>query len=206
MLIFSYHAVKGSVFMDLLLCVGIGIGAIFSGHNAVIQLFAVLAAGSAPYIVMMKTGGIAKWEQYQLSMPIKRKHLATILYLNVLIAALMMLPIIGAVWGVGFIFNAVTVETIVQGLGGISFIYGSVLLMAALLYTLGCTRLGGQNESGLFIVCIVIAVAAVYAISVAGHAIGLTSGIISLLIIAITGLAFVAALFITKAMYAKMDF
>jgi len=206
MLTYTYHSVGESVIFDLLLCLGLGIGSLILGIETAIQTVVILTAGSAPYIILTKSGGIAKWEQYQLTMPIKRTHLAMILYLNVFIAALLMIPIIGTIWGIGLIFNQITCDTIIQGIPGLSFIYGIVLLLTALLYPLGCTKIGSRNEELLFWVCIIMAFAIVYAISAAGHAMGLTGGVRSLLIIAITGIAFIVSMFIVSNVYAKIDF
>ena len=206
MLVFSFHSVGGSIIYDLLLCLGLGILALFLGTNAMIQTFVMLTAGSAPFIVLMKGEGTAGWEQYQLAMPIERKNLAGGLYLIVFIATLLMIPIIVIIWGLGLVFNIVTFYEIAQGLPGLSFVYGLVFWLTALVYPLACTKFGGKNESALMFTCLIAALAIVIGISTLGRVMGLTSGAISFLVIVISGTAFVVSLFITRGIYARMDF
>jgi len=206
LLTFNYYSVRGSVGLDLLICLAIGVAAQILGHSGAMHLFVALVVTSAPFVVMVKGEGTAKWEQYQIAMPVTRKDLATSLYLNVFVAAVLGIPIIGFVWGLGFIFNETTFTlSIIQGINA-SFLYGFVLLTTALLYPLICTNFGKRKEATMMLICCVVAFAIVSAMSGAGNLIGLTSGVISLLIIAITGMAFIISLFITRAIYSKMNF
>jgi len=209
MLVFSYYSVGKSVIRNLLMWLVIGIIAViisqYLGTIPLLQLF-MSVAGAAPLIVLMQSGGTAKWEQYQLAMPIKRKNLATILYLNVFMAMLMTIPVIAVFFGVGFIFSEVTPATITQSLTNASFIYGYVFLLTAIVYPLACTRFGAQNETGLMYTCMVLTGAILIAMTVAVGRMGLTSGTRALLVISIAGVAFVVGLFITKAIYSKIDF
>jgi len=208
LLIYSFYSMGGSLAIVLSLSLLIGIVALISGNNLLMQAFTLTVFGAAPYVVLTKSGGTAKWERFQLAMPIKRKNLATSLYLNVLIALILELPVAAIVVGAGFIFNEGMADLLRYG--GFAnfafFVYGIALLFAALLYPLACTKLGGRNEQGLFFVCMVGAGAIVGAIAVVGSTLGLSDGTTSFLIVAVAGGAFIASYFITRMIYAKIDF
>jgi len=207
LLTFSFYSVMGSLIFVILYVLLIGVVAQITELDFVVQIFLFNATCAVPYIVIQKSEGTPKWEPYLLAMPIKRKNLATILYLNVFIASLFAIPIIGVVWGVGFIFNEVVMATILYGgFMTIAFAYGSMLLFAALIYPIGSTKLGQRNIQGLFFGCLIAAIVINVAILFGGRWLGLSNIIITSLCIAIAGAAFVVSLLITKAMYARADF
>jgi len=208
LLIFSFHSASVSLALVLLLSLIKGIVAIgLLEHFFIMSSFHYLAAGAAPYVMLMKSEGTAKWEQYQLAMPVKRKNLATILYLNVLAASLLVIPIIGVVWGVGFLFNQAAMHEIIQtGLINITFSLSFILLMTALLYPLASTKLGQFSEQGLFFIGMVFSGAILGALAGIGNALGYSWGVISLFVIIISVIAFIVSLCITRKQYAKIDF
>jgi len=210
LLTYSFHSISGSLILIQLfaLLAGLtGIAAKIGGLDIILHSFPWMAVGAAPYILVSKSGSIEKWERYQLTMPIKRKDLATMLYLNVFLSLHLAFPVVGVVWGIGFIFQQASLYTLIHGwFPSIAYAYGTILLFTALIYPIGSTKLGGRSKDGLFFVCLVIAVAIVTPMTIAGRAMGLSNVVISVLVIAITGVAFVIGLLITRAMYAKMDF
>jgi len=207
LLTFSYHSIIGSLILSISSALFMGIAAEIFENNIFVMFFLFSATIAAPYLVIQKSEGTPKWEPYLLAMPLKRKNLAAILYLNVFIASLFAIPVLGVMWGVGFIFNGFVTEAILAG-GYVSIAvgYGAVLLMAALIYPIGSTKFGARNMQGLFFGCMIAALAINISILFGGQWLGLSSIVISLLSIGISGVAFVVSLFITKAMYAKIDF
>jgi len=204
---YSFHSASGSLALTIVFALMVGIIAQITEIEIVLQLFPMYAIGSVPYIVMSKSGGIAKWEQYLLATPIKRKNLVTSLYLNVFIALLLAIPILGIVWSVGSIVNNKTLEFILLGnLSSISLVASIVLLMAALLYPIGSTKIGGRSEQAIFIICLIIATAIVAGFFMIGNNHGLSDGFLSLTSVSATGTAFIVSMFITRALYAKIDF
>jgi|GEM_PF-1667804 len=210
LLIYSFQSVRGSLIFILLLSIFIGAVGLVSGFSPLLNAFPFLAGGGVPYAILAKRyEDTSKWEQYQISMPIKRKTLATSLFLSVFISALLGVPILGAFWGIGSIFNSIgrAEFNLYGGLGSIALTYGFVLLFAALFYPMLCTSLGKRNKQGLFLACMLIATAIVTTIFITVDiATSLTFSGILLLMIAITGLAFIISLLITREIYAKMDF
>jgi len=207
LLTFTFHSAAGSLTLVLAATLLIGIVAQLTESAIAVQIFPFLAAGAAPYTVLTKGEGTAKWEAFQLTMPVERKHLAMALYSAVFITSLLWIPIIGVVWGVGLIFNDVVVESIFYGgYISIAYVYGTALLTAAIIYPLACTKLGQRSEAGLMLISMIAAVAILGGIAWLGYPLGLANSIVSLLIIAISGVAFIVSLFVTRAIYAKIDF
>jgi len=207
LLTFSFHSLSGSLALIIFISLLIGSAAQVWGNAIALQLFPLMGAGAIPYTVLVKSGDATKWDKYLISMPITRKSLATAPYLNVFIALLLGIPIIGIVWGIGIIWGDMALDSALQFIFiDNTFVCGVILLIAALLYPLGCTKLGQRSEQGLFITCTVISSATVAAISGTLNGIGLTSGVTLLLILTITGIAFITSLFITQKMCAKADF
>jgi len=207
LLTFTFHAASSSLMLVLPLILLVGVVAQITEIALAVQLFPFMAVGAAPYIVLMKSEGTAKWEPYQIAMPVKRKHMVTALFSAIFISSLMWIPIIGAVWGVGLIFSDVVVESIFYGgYISIAYVYGTALLTAAIIYPLACTKLGQRSEAGLMLISMIAAVAILGGIAWLGYPLGLANSIVSLLIIAISGVAFIVSLFVTRAIYAKIDF
>jgi len=209
LLTYSLHSASGSLALVLLVSLLVGIVALISGHELpLLQLFPLLGAGAAPYVVLMNSEGTPKWESYQIAMPIKRKDVASALYLNVFIASLLGIPIIGIVWAVGFVLNENMLAMILNsgGLSGVAFVYGVVFFTTTFLYPLGCTRFGQRSTQGLFLLSVMAATAATLGLSFIGNKIELSDAVLSLMIVGLAGIAFVISLFITRAIYAKIDF
>ena len=207
LLAYSFNSVIGSLMIVVLYALLLGVLAEITEAYFVAQLFLLNAVSAVPYIVIQKSEGTPKWESYLLAMPIKRKDLATILYLNVFIASLFAIPIMGLVWGAGFVFDGTVMEVFLDGgFTTVALAYGSVLLLATLLYPIASTEFGNRNVQVIFFGCIFISIGISLGIFFGGRWLGLSDVVASLLTIAISVVAFVVSLFITRAMYSKMDF
>jgi len=209
MLKFAYYALSASVVLTLLLAFVYGLMALFMKDVFMVNVttFLFLAIGGMPYVVLIKAGSADKWEQYQLSTPISRGHLAAFWYIKVLIATLLGVPIIAVIWGVGAIVNDFTVYTFVhEWLSPIAYAFGVILIFTALLFPIGSTKLGGKVKEGAFFVSMAASGGIIAALSVAGNTIGLSHVLVSLFIIVVSCVLYIASMFITMRLYAKMDF
>ena len=203
----SISTISGSLILVLGFSLILGIAAQIFEEGIIMSLFPFLAMGAAPFIVLMKSEGTAKWEQYLIAMPVRRKDLATSLYLNVFVALLLGLPVLGAVWGLGILLHDYMSDLILQtGFTSVATVFSNFMLLAALLFPLGCTKLGKRSEQGLFLVCALIVVMVVGTFFAVGNNNGLSDGLMSLISIAVTGIAFVVSMFITRGIYSKIDF
>jgi len=204
---FSFYDVGGNVLRALPLPLIIGITGVIFEVELLLMFFPIMAITNAPYVVMMKSEGTPTWDKFQIAMPIRRKDIASTLYLNVFIASLLAIPVIGIVWLVGYVVNGSTLaEILTGGFSMVGVMYGAVLLSTAILYPLGLSPFGKRNIQSVFFGSLLIAVAIAGGLFFAGSALNIPDVILPLLIVGISGIAFVISLFITRAMYTKIDF
>jgi len=207
LLMFAFHDAGGNIVRALPLPLLLGLAGQIPGLEVLLTFFPFLAVSAATYVVMMKSEGTPTWDRYLIAMPVKRKNNASILYLNVFIASLIGLPLIGVVWAAGYvIFGNTLADIFIGGLPMFAFVYGSQLLATAFLYPMGLSRLGQRNTQSVFIICLALGIAASFGLFAAGSALGLPDVARFLMIIGVSGAAFIVSLYIVRAMYAKMDF
>jgi len=128
-----------------------GIISIFVEFDLLHNLYPMIALGFAPYLLLMKSEGTASWEKFQLTMPIKRKDLATSLYLNVLFSSFVGIPILALIWGIKLIMDWGFLDFILStGLVVAMSVFGALWSMTGLLYSLAYTKLGKASEQALF--------------------------------------------------------
>jgi len=207
LLLYSVYAHGKLVALILFGALIAGIVSIFVEFDLLHNWYPLIALGAAPYTLLMKSEGTANWEKFQLTMPIKRKDLATSLYLNVFFASFVGIPVLALIWGMKFVMDANFADFILNvGLVTAMSVFGALWSMTGLLYSLAYTKLGKASEQALFIVCFIASAALVGALVGAGSALEL-SGIVTSVLIAAVGMAvFLVGLFATRRLYAKMDF
>jgi len=185
----------------------IGIGSQIVEFDLLIIYFPIIAVGAAPYMVLMRSESTPTWDKYQIAVPIKRKELASSLYLNVFIASLLGIPIIGIVRVVGYVLNGgIFTEVLTSGYINIANVYGIVFFTTAFLYPLGLSRLGQRSTQGVFFGSIILSTAVTFGLYALGNNMGLSEAAQSLMVMGISGIAFAISLFITRAIFAKTDF
>jgi len=204
---FSFYDIGGNVLRALPLPLIIGIVGVIFEVEFLLALFPFMAITNAPYVVMMKSEGTPTWDKYQIAMPVKRKDIASTLYLNVFIASLLAIPVIGIVWLAGYVVNGSTFAEILSGgFSVVGLMYGMVLLSTAILYPLGLSPLGQRNMQSVFFGSLLLAIAIAGGLFYAGNALNISAVVLPLLIVGICSIAFVVSLFITRAMFTKIDF
>jgi len=206
MALFAIASHSSSLLLVLLFSLFLGVAGVISGNIQLLTLFPFVASGAAPIIVLMKYEGTIKWEQYLVAMPLRRKELVMSFYLNILIASLLGIPVIGVVCGVVYIFSPEMMGFLHIGWAAVALTLSVILLLTALLFPLASTGFGQRRESGLSVVCLVVSCMSVGFFWGTCNAQGLQNDIVSLLSLAISFITFVASFFITRDMYSKMDF
>ena len=204
---FSLHAASGSLIIALLAALILGVVSQIYPIDFAIHMFPFVAVGAAPYIMLMKSEGTPKWEPYLITMPIKRKDLAAIYYINIFLTMLLAIPILGVAWVFGLVFNDTLIYFILNGgYASMAFAAGFMLLGSAIIYPLGCTKFGQRNTTGLSLVSMGASAAVVGAIAGGGGALGLPSTTISLIIVGVSFVAFAISFFMSRVIYTKVDF
>ena len=208
LLIFSYYRLSRSVALILLLSLGLGILMLLF-PNAITNLaFPMMIAGGPSYIVLTKAGGIAKWEKYLVSLPIRKKDVCTTLHMEVLLTSLVGLPIILLIEGIRFWHFTASEEGFF--LGGYAMyyvmVYSVVYFATAAMTLLSETPVGQKSEQAVFLVGSLIG-----AVLAAGLSFGLDQitdsvVLIALLIVGISLVVFLISLFVLRYLYVKNDF
>ena len=207
LLIFSYHGLSGSLAIALPLILLTGVIGQVAGVELLMQFFLFFVMGAIPYMAILKSSGIILWEQFQISMPIKRTDVATSAYLAVFLASLVGIPIIAAVWGLGVVLNSGMNEYMYNSLWIAALVHRFSLLFTALIYPLAVTKLGKRNESALSLICAVASGAITVALTFVGeNLLELSINMSSLFAVAISYVAFIVSLLITRYLYTKIDF
>jgi len=209
MLKFAYYALFASTAITLLWAFVHGLMVLFIEDVFLINAtaFLILAIAGVPYVVLVKAGSADKWEQYQLSTPISRGHLAAFWYIKVLVATLLGVPIIAVIWGVGTIVNDFTVHTFIhEWLSPIAYAFGAILIFTALLFPIGSTKLGSKVKEGAFFVSMAASGGIIAALAVASNTMGLSHVLGSLFVIVVSCVSYIVSMLITMRLYAKMDF
>jgi len=204
---YSFHSASGSLAVILISCLAVGILLIITEHHLIESIFSVIAFGGFAFVVIMKSEGTSKWEQFQIAMPVKRKDVAIIPYLSIFLASSLGIPIFFMILGVRFFLSGEPIGLMLSaGFAFQSTILSTTLLTAALLYPLACTKVGSRSESGLLVICTIFAIVINGTILVGGNNLGLSDTVVTLMNLTVSGAAFIVSLFITRAIYAKIDF
>jgi len=158
------------------------------------------------FVIMSKSEMKTKWEQFQVSMPIERKDIANVPYINILLALLTGIPIFTLISVIHFVMRENTMDFSIQPFKLTFFIVGIVLLSAALFYPFAYTKFGNRSRKGLGFVCQLVAAIVNSLILIGGQGLLISDGVIASLNIAISGTAFIISLFVAREIYAKIDF
>jgi hypothetical protein len=202
---FTFHDISAGLVYALMLALLAGVAAQLLDSPMLLIYFPFLAVGAAPYIVLMKSEGTPTWDKYVIAVPIKRKELASSLYLNVFAASLLGIPLVALVWALGYALNGSAPVLLSSGFTNVANVYGLVFFMTAILYPAGSSRWGQRSTQAVFFGSIFFSSGIVFGLSVLGNNLGLSDIALSVMIVGTSGIAFIISLFITRAMFAKMD-
>ncbi|MCL2839620.1 MAG: ABC-2 transporter permease [Defluviitaleaceae bacterium] len=207
LLIFTFYCAKQYLAFSVLTSMMLGIAWLVTWNNIAFSFFMYSAVAVLPYIVLISIGGkvASRWEKLQISMPVKRKSLANAQYLSVLLASLFGVFIFLMVFGVGFFLHDGIMEFAeAVALTLLTFSFGTVMLAVALAFPIACTKIG-NGEVGLTL-AILISVGVFVGISTAMTHFEVSHVMSALVFIVLGGIPFVISLFITRAIYARLDF
>jgi len=200
---YSFYAIDKSLISELVLLLVLGILFMVTENIMFYNFFVMSALAAAPYIFLSKSGDSSKWDRFQISMPVKRTEVIKALYLAVILLMLPGIPLIGIIWGLGYVMHesAYSFEFIMPALSA-----GSVLTWVALLFPLSFTKIGRNNEQILFIVCMGAAVGIMMGVLFGAIWLDIPNNILPLVMIGIASIIYIISYVITKGIYAKVDF
>ena len=208
LLLFYYYGVSGAIAIIMAFCAVLAVAAVITGNDFLYNSSILLAVGGLPYmiIVSMCQKSYLKWECFRLTMPIKRRELASVQYLCVLLASLVGLPLAVLI---------VVVTSKIHGMGDnltadLFYILANLsvpLLCAGLLFTIGCTKIGEKYGEALFLLCLMATVGInMILIPWIGTELNWSGSMTSLVVFTVGVVAFIIAWKITGSLYEKKDF
>jgi len=177
------------------------------GEVGIFVMIIHLALFSSPYTIMMYSEDTTRWERYQLAMPVKRSNLAATYYLSIAVSQLASFVVVGLIVGIGFILYG-DMGYLVTNAGFRPYAsgLGMIWLMAALLYPLGSTEFGGNNQPVAFFISMAFGIGGYFAVLLGFHFIGLEGNAQLFATLAFSLVLFVVSILITAKLMAKGDF
>ena len=210
LLSYMFQAASGNLLLTLLTSLALAAALLLTGIAFFHSFFVMAAIAGAPYIIMASMGGKKshKWERFQISMPIRRSDLVNALYLCIFAASLVGIPLVVIVTSLYYVLHESIFEhTLTTVLIDSSALFFSLpLLMAGLLFPLACTKAGENRGEALFTLCLLPAVANSLFMPMLAERLGFPKYTLALLPLAVALLVFVVSYFITRRIYAKLDF
>jgi len=209
LLTFSFYAASGNASLVLLVGLVLAVAFLVIGHAFFLNMLALAALVIFPMMVMASMGDKSgKWERFQLTLPIRRRNLLAVQYITVLLTAILGVILVVATIGVGYVLGeSVLLDDGVDALiMGIVPILGMPFFMAGMFFLLASSKIGRGREAGLVSVCQFAAIGIILLAPWAGDRFGISFQTLAIGILAVSALVFIVSYFITRVLYAKMDF
>lgn len=207
LLLFYYYGVSGTIVLYMALALMMVAVAIITGNNIIYNGSILLATAGLPLMIIMSmcNKDYLKWERFRLAMPIRRRDLASVQYLCILLASVVGLPLAVLI---------VVLPSKMNGMGDIAadlFFVLSILalplLSGGLLFTIGCTKFGEKYGEVVFTLCLMVAAGInMVLIPRIGDWLNWSRSITSLVVFVVGLVVFAISWWVTGCMYEKKDF
>ena len=202
LLIYSFHAASGNLAIILIAFLGMAAGLLITGNGYIYLYFGMIAINAPVYAILSTLGKTrAIWERFQIAMPVKRSSIVSLKYLQVILASLIGIPLFTVIAAMTFAMHEGYPDF---SIAEISPYFSISLLMSAFLLPLACTKIGENRQDSLFLVCFFVAFVIVQPLM--GTRLGIPRNTAALLVFAISAIAFIISIPITKRLYSRKDF
>jgi len=208
LLIFCFHAASGNVSLLLMGLLALSVIFLATGIAFFLNIFLIYAVTLFPMMVVTSMASNAgKWEQFQLTMPIRRHHLIQMQYTGLLFAIFVSAVFVIGITGLGVILREVVFEE-----GFVSALIGFIpsmsvpFLMMGVLFPLASSKIGKGRESGLMTICMLGAIGLTILLPQMEDWLGMSFNMVAVLFAAVSVCVFIVSYPITRALYGKMDF
>jgi len=209
LLTFTIHAASGNASLVLLACLVLAVAFLVIGHAFFLNMFALAALVIFPMMVIASMGDKSgKWERFQLTLPIRRRNLLAVQYITVLFTAILGVILVVVTIGVGYVLGESVLfdDGIVALIAGMAPTLGMPFFMAGMFFMLASSKIGKGREAGLVSVCQFAAIGIILLAPWVGDRFDLSFHTLAIGILAVSALIFIVSYFITRVLYAKMDF
>jgi len=148
-----------------------------------------------------------KWERFQLTMPITRSDLLRMQYLGMTIAVIISVALVVVTIGAGVFLQGEIFED--SFMTGIFMTLPSIalpFLMSGISLPLASSKIGRGREGGVLTLCQFAAIGIMLTTPWLVERFGVSLNVFGVLLVAASVLIFIISYFITRVMYARMDF
>ena len=208
LLTFGFHAASGNVSVLLLGLLALSLAFLVTGVVFFLNIFLIYAVTLFPMSVVMSMGDKdGKWERFQLTLPVRRRHLLQMQYLVLLLAILVSAIFVVGIVGLGTILHEAVFEmefvpAMVNQIPALSLPF----LMMGVFFPLGSSKVGRGRESSILTMCMLGSIGILMFMPQIENWLGLSFHIIAAVFAGVSVLVFGISYFITRAMYVNMDF
>jgi len=184
-----------------------GIAFMIFGGGWLHLIFGINAISGATFLIVSTMGNKEiVWERFQLTMPVRRRDLATSQYLSVGLAPLVGIPLFVIFTGLSSIWHEEVYFTLPLVFISIAPFLSMPLIFGGLLFPLLSIPALEKKQEGFVGLFLVASVAIPQLVVMGAERLDLSMIVTSSLMLAISMVIFVTSYFITRKMYAKLDF
>ena len=211
LLLYFWYSTGGKLTILFLQTIAWGIAFLLFGERdwgLILHFFFGMNAlmGVALVVVMGMGSKEVDWERFQLSMPVRRRNMASSQFISVGLAAVVGIPIfvlftgLSAAWHEGAYFTFLSVFSSMAPFLSMPFVLGGLLFP---IYSIKAVE---RIYDGMFPAIMVVAMLVPVGINLGATRLGWPEAVASLLTLVVSLLIFVISYFITRKLYEKMDF
>jgi len=185
-----------------------GVIYIVTGNTWVHMIFAYNAIASAAFLLLAGMGNNKEinWERFQLSMPVKRRDMAISQYLCVAMASLVGIPIYVAIIAINVLINESAYFTFMTLFTGIAPFLAIPFILAGFVYPLFSIKSIEDKQEGIFPLFMIASFAIPQLVIWGAGRLEWSVNIAVVITLAVAVIIFIVSYFITRKLYAKMDF
>jgi len=209
LLIFSLHAAGGNASFTLLASLALVVIYLITGNLFFSNMLAIIALVTVPMLVMWSLGSKdGQWERFQLTMPISRGGLLGVQYLSVLVSLIIPIVLVIATTGLGIVLGHGEAHDhdFVTGLLNALLVLAMPFLMCGLCFPIASSKIGKGREASVLTICQFVVIGILLIAPWASERLGVSLHMLGALFLAASVLLFIISYFITRKLYAKMDF
>jgi len=205
LLMFLFITARRNLIGGYLIAVIVGIIFFFTGHPNAYRSFMGMSVTFPPLYLMLAIGDSAKWERYQVSMPIRRRVVVNTFYIGMIITSLLGIPLFALITIISGTLHEGLFEYVASTLiTGLSVSYGYALIVAAFYYPLELRKGNGRGEA-IATIAVLIAIGISLPFGISRDLMVLAEGISALIFIGIAVVLYFISYFVSQRIYAKLD-
>ena len=169
--------------------------------------FGMNALMGVSLIVVMGMGNKeVDWERFQLSMPVRRRNMASSQFISVGLAAVVGVPIFVLFTGLSAVWHEGTYFTLQSTFTSMAPFFSMPFVLGGLLFPIYSIKAVERVYDGMFPAIMVVAMLIPMGINWGANRLGWPEIVASLMTLAVALAMFIVSFFITRKLYEKMDF